>query len=520
MNRAFPFFLLVCLFLGQRGIPSYAQSLTTARAHAARGLELAHTGNLDQAAIELRRAVTLDPKNADYLADLATVLAMQRNLKEAEIYFEKALRLDPDSLALRRSLAADQFQLGEFNSARENLERILQAYPTDRSSILLLGMTAANLKNYAQAARLLASVPDLVAQHPESVAALARAYYRTGQAPRARETLATLLAHPHPPESVFLGGQMAEEAGDWQTAEKLFDSIRSVYPDPSQLAFHLAHVEYGAGRYAASRQLLDELLREGHENGRVYELLGLCRAKENQLALAQEALEKAIALAPSTDSYYTDLAMILWEHGRANTGLALMRDCVQQIPESFNCYLTKGRIERSQQYYKDAVASFTQAARLRPSSADAEFGLATSLAGLGEVRQAAAAFQKTIRISPGDARPYREYAKLLLAEAGANNALLRALAAEMLEKSISRDPSNEESHYLLGQIWLDQGKIQAALSLLQTAARLNPQDGKVHYALWRAYRNLGREEQATTELSLYKQLSLGKHQPHPSSPAE
>lgn len=518
MNRAFHLIFLVCFFLSPRGMPYRAQSLTAAQAHAARGLELAQAGNVEQAAIELRRAVALDPRNVDYLADLASMLAMQRNLKEAEIYFEKALRLDPESLALRRSLAADQFQLGEFNSARENLERILQARPTDRSSILLLGMTEANLKNYSKAARLLGSVPDLVAQHPESLAALARAYYRTGQTPRARETLTSLLSHPRPPQSIFLGGQMAEEAGDWQTAEKLFDSIRSVYPDPSRLAFHLAHVEYGAGRYAASRQLLEELLREGHENGRVYELLGLCRAKENQLALAQEALEKAIAFAPSRDSYYQDLAAILWQRGRANTALALMKDCVQQIPESFHCYLMKGRIERSQQYYKDAVASFTQAARLRPSSADAEFGLAASLAGLGEVRQAATAFQKTIRISPGAARPYQEYAKLLLAEAGVNDVALRAQAAKLLEKSISLDPSSEESNYLLGELRLDQGKIQTALSLLQTAVRLNPQDARVHYALWQAYRKLGQQDRATAELVLYKRLSLTKHQPQPPAP--
>ncbi len=212
--------------------------------------------------------------------------------------------------------------------------------------------------------------------------------------------------------------------------------------------------------------------------------------------------------------------MILREHGRANTALALMRDCVRQIPGSFNCYLMKGRIERSQQYLKDAAASFTQAARLRPSSADAEFGLATSLAGLGRIRQAATAFQKSIRISPGTARFYQAYAKLLLAEAGVNDVVLKMRAASLLEKSISLDPSSAESNYLLGQLRLDQGKTQAALPLLQTAARLNPQDGKVHYALWRAYRSLGREEQAATELSLYKRLSLGKHQPHPSSPAE
>jgi tetratricopeptide (TPR) repeat protein len=494
--------------------PNVFPQTAEAEQHASQGLQLAQSGKLREAELELRRAVALAPNNAGYLADLGGILGMERNLKEADVFFGKAVHLDPDNRMIRRDLAANEWQLGELNSAKGNLERLLRDDPGDKPSTLLLGMVEANLKNYSRAALLLSSVSDLSEQHPGSLAALARACYHTGQRARARETLANLASRFHNPSSIFLAGKMAEEGGDAETAERLFTAIRTTYPDPPRVAYHLAHAEYIGGSWADCQRTLSGLIAAGHGTSETYDLLGRCYAKQNAMTEAAKALKMAIALSPSSDSNYLALTSVLSDHGLRETAIEVMASCVKAIPKSFDCYEEKGRIESSQHYYKQAFSSFSRAAQLNPSSADAEFGLAASLAGLGRRREAAAAYETAIRLNPHRAEFPQAYAKLLLDEAGQTNTALKLRAASLLEKAISLDPSGGESRLLLGQLWLDEGRTRTALPLLQAAARLDPQNGRPHYLLWRAYQKLGRHDQAASELAEFKRLSLKTHEPH------
>jgi tetratricopeptide (TPR) repeat protein len=493
-------------------LKAFPQS-AAAEEHATRGLQLAHSGKLKEAELELRRAVSLDPNNAGYLAELGGILGTERKLREADAFFGKAVLLDPNNRMIRRDLAANEWQSGDLTSAQKNLERILGEDPGDRSSMLLLGMVDADLKDYSRAARLLGSVPDLVEQHPQAVAALARSYYHNGQTARARETLASLVSHFHDPQSIFIAGAMAEEAGDAGTARKLFQSIRSAYPDAPRLDYHLAHAEYLSGRWSDCQQMLSHLIASGYRNNEIYNLLGRCYAKQNKMREAVKAYEAAIAASPGSEADYLNLASVLSDHGQRDAAIQVTTACTKALPNSFGCYEEKGSMEESQHYYKQSLSSFRLAIQLDASSAAAKFGLAASLAGLGRGREAAAAYEDSIRLDPYRPEFYRAYAKLLLGEVGQDNSALRQRAAALLKRAISLNPSSGESHLLLGQLWFDEGRIQTALPLLQAAARLDPQNGRPHYLLWKAYQKLGRDGEATTELAEFRKLSLKGHEP-------
>jgi Flp pilus assembly protein TadD len=497
--------------------PGVLAQTAPAEQFARQALQLAQSGKLKEAELELRRAVALDPNNAGYLADLGGILGMERNLKQAGVFFSKSLRLDPANRMVRRDLAANEWQLGEFAPAKENLERLLREDPKDKGSTLLLGMVEANLKNFPRAALLLSSVSELTEQHPESLAALARCYYHTGGTERARRTLMNLTARFASPQSVFLGGEIAEEGGDAETAERLYREVRNTYPDAPRLLYHLAHAEYLAGGWSRCQRTLTQLIATGYRNNEIFNLLGRCYAKQGKMTDAVKAYRTAIAASPASESQYLNLASVLSDYGSRDAAIQVMTTCVKALPASFNCYAEKGRIEESQHYYKQSVSSFGRAARLNGSSPDAEFGLGASLAGLGRSGEAAAAYERAIRLSPQRAEFYRAYAKLLLDEAGQNNTPLRARAAALLEKAISLDASNGESRLLLGQLWFDEGRIRNALPLLQAAARLDPQNGRPHYLLWRAYEKLGRDAKAQSELAEFKRLSLRGHEPKTSS---
>jgi len=222
------------LFFAMCALDAYAQS-TTAVQHAQQADALVRRGDLEGAEAELRQVLALAPNNAEYLSTLGSILGMRKKLDESSCCFERALQINPNDWATRRNLASNQFQAGNLDSARRNLEMVLRANAKDKTAVLLLGMVAEELGDYTTAIRRLASVPDLVRQRPQSVAALARAYYRTGARENARAALAAMDPARAGSEGVFLVAQIAATAADYETAGRLLASIRWEYPDRDRL---------------------------------------------------------------------------------------------------------------------------------------------------------------------------------------------------------------------------------------------------------------------------------------------
>ncbi len=514
-RRSFQHALSVSLCLAFGVLPlwrGWAQEASDAQAHADRGLELAQAGNLPAAESELRRAVQLAPKDSSYLTDLGTVLAMQKKLEESTSYFEKALNLDPGNLRARRYLAANLWQLHRSAEARRHLEFLRKAAPDDRDTILLLGMVCEDLGDYATAAKLLASVPDKVRARPESIAALATSYYHLGKGDRARQTVDLCAQQSAAAESAFLCARIAEEARDFPTATRLLESLRRKYPDPARVDLHLAQIALEAHRPEECRRILAQLVQAGNRSAEVYNLLGRSLLETGQLTQAQQAFEAGLKLQPRLENNYLDLAAALQKEGKANNALETAQQCLAVLPDSYPCAELKGQIERSQDYFRQAADSFSYALRLRPGSPQAEFGLATSLAGLGQVNEATLAFEATLKADPQMASAYLEYAKLLIRAETPLRAASDAKILGLLKKSIQLSPENGEARHELGHLLFEGGKYLEALSSLQEAARLTPGDSETHYLLWRCYQKLGKASEAKEELEVYRKLSVKPHE--------
>ena len=498
--------LLVIPFRAARLVPASDRASQTAQEHADRGLQLAQSGDLKGAEAELHKALALSPNDPDFLTDLGGILGMQQKLEEANTYFERALKIDPGNSTIRRDLAANQWQLGRLREAKDNLERILRTKPGDPPTVLLLGMVAENLGDFAKAASLLASVPALVNQRPESIAALARSYYHLGDKQKARDMLGGLRSHPAGPKGVFLGGQVASEAGDGETAMKLFTSIKSGYPDQGQLAYNIALAEYRSNDFRQTETTLLDLIGAGHQTSEAYNLLAWSYYKQAKFDETVRAFDQAIDRDPSRESNYLDLGKVLSEHHLYSVAAAVAKKAVERIPDSYRAYMMKGMIETKQARYNEAVASYSRAIELNPTSAEANFNLASGQAMAGMTKEAEATFERGIKRFPNDAPTYQEYALMLLKLAEAGDGAAESRATALLKTAISLDPTLVGPHYHLGNLWLSENRTEEALRELEAAAKLDPNDAKAHYALSRAFRHLGQNDQAAKELRVYEKL--------------
>ncbi|HEX6805784.1 MAG TPA: tetratricopeptide repeat protein [Terriglobales bacterium] len=496
------------------GCAVYAAGQNTATAHSDQGLQLAHAGDLTGAESELRSAVALAPNNPEFLFNLATVLAMDKKLEESASVFKRALKLDPSNLTARRYLAANLWQLHEYPEAKANLEIILKHKNDDAPSRLLLGMVLENMKDYAAAAQMLASVPEQVKQRPESIGALAVSYYHVKEVSKARNTIAMLQNHPAGPRAVLLGVEIADQNADYETAERLLLSAGS-YAGRADFEYRLATVQYHAHKFEQSEQTLLHLISTGNGSAEVFNLLGWCYQKLGQSEPAVKALEQAVNLQPNEESNFLDLEKILLGQNKVGAALVVAKRAADACPKSPRIFITQGELQVRATQFTNAVASYRRAVELDSHDADAGLGLADSEYAADLRKESYRDFELGLRKFPRDPRFPLHYALALLKEDESGGATSERRATELLKSAVSLDPSSADAHYHLGELALKDERVADALLEYRKAAKLDPNNPKIHFGLSRVYRRLGRTEEASREASLFEKLQEAK----PGAPA-
>lgn len=504
--------LTLTLILASATPPADSSSADAqAETHLANATRHIRDGDLPNAETELRRAVDLVPDSPAYLARLGQVLGMQNRMEEAGRYYRRALQLAPDNMAIRRNLALTQWSRRRFAEAKTNLEEVLARVPGDPLTRFLLGMILVNSGEYARAVELLESVPERVRGQGEAVAALARAQYALGRREQARATLESMaLNRSLPPGDVFACAATAANAEDFATAETLFLSIRSTYPDAAALSYRIALMQFRADRIDRSRQTLQEAIDKGQRSGPIYNLLGQCHAAQSRLQSAVASFEQAIDLEPAEESHYLNAVQLLAEHQIWRVLIRIAEKGVARIPRSDRLYRMKGLAETAMLYSQDAIRSYRRALEINPDSAKANLGLAIAQRTTGSREEAAATFEKGIRKFPAHGAHYQEYGLMLLksGETGDDGALKRAVA--LLRRAVELDASLPVAHYQLGRLALEGNRAGEALPHLEAAARLNPGQSRVHYLLARAYRSLGRGEEARSHLKTFRRMKAAE----------
>jgi len=85
-------------------------------------------------------------------------------------------------------------------------------------------------------------------------------------------------------------------------------------------------------------------------------------------------------------------------------------------------------------------------------------------------------------------------------------------AISILRGALKSKQDFADARYLLGKILLAEGAAPEAAQHLEAAAKVAPEDAKIHYQLGRAYQTLGRTGLAEQEFEIFRQLK-DKHPP-------
>lgn len=368
--------------------------------------------------------------------------------------------------ALQQADAA--FRAGDFERASSLARRVLAADPNAVHAHMILGIVAAQRKQWDAADRHFQSVIRLAPAHPDG-------YFYLGQAKLYQQ--------------------------QWEPAVQNFlKALERNYPGRERLLVELAFAQNEAGHPQDALKTLTKLQppREGPSAAQYYAVTAFAQFKLNQPRPAIDAIRRAVELDESNPQYSDFLISSLIHTDQTPSALAEAIRAQKRFPDNpdiqflfalSSYYVTESPLTRL------AVRNLREAEPGSPRVLLAE-GLLHRQAGRNDA--AIAAFGEAAQKGVPDAHLLLG---ILLKETGDY-----AGAEREYREAERSNPQNGQVMLEIGKLLLLRGELNEALARLQKAEQYMPAVASVHYQLGLAFGRLGRKEEADRQMQLYRQL--------------
>jgi len=165
---------------------------TLAEAHAALGRTLGFERDWEGAGRELRRAIQLDPNNADGLRYYSVYLARMGNLDEALAEARRAWQIEPGAAGRMMVLGWIHYYRREYDQAIEQCQQALDIDQNFYSARLKLGMAYVQKGMFDQAITELQKSVEQSGRNARHLAFLGYAYALSGRHDKAKQILTEL----------------------------------------------------------------------------------------------------------------------------------------------------------------------------------------------------------------------------------------------------------------------------------------------------------------------------------------
>jgi putative PEP-CTERM system TPR-repeat lipoprotein len=261
------------------------------------GLAYWGSGNLGQAASELKTATDLNPKHLQArmkLAELAARFSTGNTLVETERQVQQILAQSPNEAGAWYTLALAEWRLGKPDDAMAYLKEALSKLPRHLESSVALATMQLERQDFAAAEKTILRAEELEPKSAETAVAVGRFYLAAGKPAQAGQYLRRALSlDPNNGPALLTLGETQIATGDTRQAEKTFAQL-SALRDKAYKGVHASFL-LQEKRYGEAIPELRRLVSQDPGNATFRSYLVAAYVGANQLAAAEQLLKNAVA---------------------------------------------------------------------------------------------------------------------------------------------------------------------------------------------------------------------------------
>jgi tetratricopeptide (TPR) repeat protein len=302
-----------------------------------RGTAEANDKQMDKAADDFQTALKKNPKDSVALLQLAQVRIIQKRIPEANTLLAQAVEANgnpgalhllvvsdmqakqpakaitriqeqigkyPQNGALYGELALVQLSQKDLTGAITNSQKAMQLNPADQTAVKIYTQSMIASGNVGPAISKWQQWSAAHPKDPQALSILGMLEEATGDQAKAMEYYKTALSIQ--PEQATAANNLAylmvENNQNLDVALTLAQTARRGMPNSSDTSDTLAWVYFHKGAYESARTLLEDSLKTDPNNATIHYHLGMTYSRLNKKADAEMHLNKAISLAPNTQT--------------------------------------------------------------------------------------------------------------------------------------------------------------------------------------------------------------------------
>lgn len=347
-----------------------------AEAHSNLGAVLQYQGQLENAAVSFRRALTIQPEVTGLHFNLGAVLQQLGQLDQAVASFSRALELQPDHIEASLRLGNALLACGHLERAADSYRQALKFKPDYVEAHSNLGNVLLPLGAAEEAAascrRALAINPDFAEAHIN----LGNALNSCGQSAEAMACYRRVLEIQ--PDSVLAYnnlGKVQEELGQLEEAAASYRRALEVDPGCAEAHFglgsaleELGQLDKAVASYHRALEIRPVFFEAFVNLGHVFEGLG-------QFGEAAENYRRALEIQPGSVEALNNLGNAFLNLGQFDAAVASCRRALEIQPDFFEAHSNLGNALLNLGHFDTALASFLRAQELKVDSAEGHSNL-------------------------------------------------------------------------------------------------------------------------------------------------
>jgi tetratricopeptide (TPR) repeat protein len=383
--------------------------------------------------------------------------------------------------------------LGKTEASLESLDKALHLNPR-----FVPALKAASQLTYRQHDKRAADyLMRLLALKPDEAAAHAMAAVLDFEA----HNCASAIPHFERSAQLVLSTEIAatEYASCLLDAHRTADAVniltqaRALYPASRNLRYDLALAQVDDDKREAA---LATLQPATDDDPGIVNLRASIESAAGNLDLAFADLKRAVEMDPEGERNYLDLALLCLDHGREQLAADVLTAGISHLPKDAALYSVRGIAYAQLSKYDEAQQDFARANELDPGKPLGEVARTVLYVQTDQPEKARQALREQLKKTPGDAVANTLLANLLVHQGAAPATPEFDEAKTALTRALQTDPNAVDALILLGKIDLDENDLQGALSALERAERLDPDNRSTLNQMLLILRKLGRQQDA------------------------
>jgi tetratricopeptide (TPR) repeat protein len=378
------------------------------------GLQEHQRGRLDQAARLYRNVLGAQPEHLDALHLLGVIALQQGDHRGAAERICRAVSRNPANAAYHANLAEALRGLGELDRAADCCRTALRLQPHYSEATNNLGLVLLAQGRIDEAAAQLRQALRLKPDY-------GMAWNNLGNALRLSGDLDGALAHffratqidPNLAEAHSnLGQMLLDRHQPHESLDHLRTAVR-LRPGLAEARNNLGNAMREAGRLAEARQSYAEALRLNPNLAMTYNNMGQALQGENALDDALAWYERALQIEPTSARIHTNLASLLADQEKDDEALAAYRRALELDPTYAEAHCGLGGVRHEQGHFEEAQAHYREALRHKPDLPAAHCALGTVREELGDFKDAERCWRAALQYDGRLAGAYSALATLL-----------------------------------------------------------------------------------------------------------